>query len=51
MCCFFTVLVLVGPRAAILVWWVISTARWQAAFDNFFWAFLGFLFAPWTTLA
>ena len=51
MCCFFTALVLIGPRAAILVWWLISTARWQAAFDNFFWAFLGFIFAPWTTLA
>jgi hypothetical protein len=50
MCCFFTVLVFIGPRAAILVWWLISTARWEAAFSNFIWGFLGFLFAPWTTL-
>ena len=51
MCCFFTVLVLIGPRAAILVWWLIDFDRWRIAFDNFFWAFLGFLFLPWTTLA
>ena len=50
MCCFFTVLVFLGPRAAILVWWLIQPARWEAAFSSFWWAFLGFLFAPWTTL-
>jgi hypothetical protein len=50
MCCFFTVLVFIGPRAAILVWWLIDTDRWEAAFDSFFWAILGFIFAPWTTL-
>jgi len=51
MCCFFTTLVIIGPRAAILVWWLIDMDRWQRAFANGFWAFLGFLFAPWTTLA
>lgn len=50
MCCFLTVLVLIGPRAAILVWWLIDMDRWQRAIDNFFFAFLGFLFVPWTTL-
>jgi succinate dehydrogenase/fumarate reductase cytochrome b subunit len=50
MCCFFTVLVFIGPRAAILVWWLISPNRWEAAFDSFIWPFLGFIFAPWTTL-
>jgi len=50
MCCFFSVLVFLGPRAAILVWWIISPARWEAAFSSFFWALLGFIFAPWTTL-
>jgi hypothetical protein len=52
MCCFFTALVFVGPRAAVLVWWLISPARWAAAVgDHFFVAFLGFLFLPWTLLA
>lgn len=50
MCCFFTSLVLLGPRIAILVWWLMSPARWEAAFSSFWWSFFGFLFAPWTTL-
>jgi hypothetical protein len=50
MCCFFTALVFLGPRAAILIWWLISPGRWEAAFDSFIWPFLGFIFAPWTTL-
>ena len=50
MCCFFTVLVFIGPRAAILVWWLIDTDRWEIAFDNFIWAILGFIFVPWTTM-
>ncbi len=50
MCCFFTSLVLIGPRFAILVWWVVDQARWKAAFDNFFIAFVGFFLAPWTTM-
>jgi hypothetical protein len=51
MCCFFTALVIIGPRAAILVWWLYDMDRWQAAFANGFISFMGFLFAPWTTLA
>ena len=51
MCCFFATLLTLGPRAAILVWWLIDTARWEAAFSSFIWAFLGFIFLPWTTLA
>ena len=50
MCCLFTVLVVLGPRAAILVWWLIDQVRWNLAFDTFIWPFLGFLFLPWTTL-
>lgn len=51
MCCLFAAMVLIGPRAAILVWWLIDTVRWEAAFNNFFWAFAGFVVAPWTTLS
>ncbi len=50
MCCFFTTLVLLGPRAAILVWWLINPIRWQVTFDTFIWPLLGFIFLPWTTL-
>lgn len=50
MCCLITTLCLLGPRAAILVWWLLQPVRWQATFETFIWPFLGFLFAPWTTL-
>ncbi len=50
MCCFFTSLVLFGPRLAILVWWLLQPMRWSAAFEGFIWPLLGFLFLPWTTI-
>ena len=50
MCCLFASLVLVGPRLAILVWWIIDQARWDAAFDNFIVPLIGWLFVPWTTM-
>ena len=50
MCCIFTVLLFLGPRAGILIWWLIDSRRWQIAFDSFIWGFLGFIFVPWTTL-
>jgi hypothetical protein len=50
MCCFFTALVFLGPRAGILVWWLINPGRWAATFSNFIWPLLGFIFVPWTTL-
>ena len=50
MCCFFTTLLLLGPRAAILIWWLLQPVRWQAAFPSFIWPLLGFIFVPWTTL-
>ena len=39
-----------GPRAAILIWWLIDIDRWNAAFSNLIWPVVGFFFAPWTTL-
>jgi hypothetical protein len=50
MCCAIAFLFALGPRAAILVWWLFDQLRWAAAFDTFIWPFLGFLLAPWTTL-
>jgi hypothetical protein len=50
MCCFWTVLVFLGPRAGILIWWLIQPVRWQAAFTSFIWPLLGFIFVPWLTL-
>lgn len=50
MCCLFTTLLFLGPRAGILIWWLLDSVRWQLAFNSFIWAMLGFLFLPWTTL-
>ena len=50
MCCMFTVLLFFGPRFAIPIWWLVQPVRWQAAFSNFIWPLLGFIFAPWTTM-
>ncbi len=50
MCCIFTVLLFLGPRAGILIWWLINPVRWEVAFNSFIWALVGFIFVPWTTL-
>jgi len=51
MCCVLTTLALVGPRAAVVVWWFLNPLRFRTAFDSAMWPILGFLFLPWTTLA
>lgn len=49
-CCFITTLFLLGPRAVILIWWLVSPGRFGATFDTFIWPALGTIFVPWTTL-
>jgi len=51
MCCLFTILAILGPRALIFLWWLLEPLRWSAAFETFIFPFLGFLFLPWTTLS
>ncbi|HEX5038822.1 MAG TPA: hypothetical protein VFW95_01640 [Candidatus Limnocylindria bacterium] len=48
--CFFLTLLLLGPRAILLIWWIANPVLWAAAFGTFIWPLLGFLFLPWTTL-
>jgi hypothetical protein len=50
-CCAILVLVYLGPRAGILLWWLVEQERWDAAFNSFVWPALGFVVFPWTTLA
>jgi len=50
MCCLFSSLALLGPRFAILFWWLIDQARFDRAFDGFLLPFIGWLLAPWTTM-
>lgn len=50
MCCLAFVMVFLGPRVALLTWWLFGD-KVDAAFSTFIWPFLGLLFLPWTTLA
>jgi hypothetical protein len=49
-CCVLTVLLLAGPRAAIVIWWLVDQARFSNTFDNLILPLLGLIFLPWTTL-
>ena len=55
MCCFWTVLVFLGPRFASIIWWIANPVRWVgetsvSAFSSAIWPILGILFLPWATL-
>lgn len=50
MCCFFTTVLFLGPRAGVLIWWLIRPAYYQAVFRGVILPILGLIFAPWTTL-
>ncbi|MFN8534081.1 MAG: hypothetical protein U0556_11090 [Dehalococcoidia bacterium] len=50
MCCLFAVLVFLGPRVTLALWWLLDQARFNRVFDTFFLPVLGFLFLPFTTL-
>ena len=53
MCCFFTILLLLGPRVADIIWWIANPNRWVGAvgaFDSAIWPILGIIVLPWTTL-
>lgn len=50
MCCLISALFLFGPRAAIVVWWLLEPARWAESFDTAIWPIVGFLLLPWMTL-
>jgi hypothetical protein len=66
MCCLVTVLLLLGPRIALVAWWFMDSARFNLAFNTKAWAhpiflpfpwpfwawpLIGAIFVPWTTLA
>ena len=62
MCCVVTALILIGPRIAIVIWWLINSPRFREAFTTavwplyrtspfWIWPVLGTLFVPYTTLA
>ena len=50
MCCLYTILLLLGPRVANVIWWIANPGRWELAFNSVIWPILGIIFVPWTTL-
>lgn len=50
MCCALTVLIFLGPRAGIIIWYLLRPVYWQAAPGSIILPCLGFFFMPWTTL-
>jgi hypothetical protein len=50
MCCVFTILLLIGPRAAILFWWLLNPLRFDLAFNNWIVPLLTSIFLPWTMI-
>ena len=49
MCCLALSAGFIGPRFALLLWWIFGD-KVDAAFSSFIWPLLGLLFLPWTTL-
>ena len=50
MCCILTVMTFLGPRVAVLIWWLVDWSYWSAAYSTAFWPIIGIIFAPWMTL-
>ena len=62
MCCVISILLVFGSRLAIIVWWLLDSARFTLAarslnqalsinLAGWVWGLLGLIFIPWTTLA
>jgi hypothetical protein len=50
-CCFFVILVFLGPRAGILIWWLVNPQLWARAFpQTWITPLLGSIFLPWVTM-
>jgi hypothetical protein len=50
MCCLVLTAGFIGPRIALLIWWIFGD-RVELAFHSWVWPLLGLFFLPWTTLA
>ena len=48
--CLLLVILFLGPRFGMFVYWLAWPARWELAFDGWLAPLIGFVLAPWTTL-
>ena len=47
--CLFVLAAAISPRLGTIILWLF-TDRMEIAFNSFWWALVGFIFLPWTTL-
>lgn len=47
----YAALLMLGPRAAGILWWLFDPTRWNLVFSTWLIPLLGIIFLPWTTLA
>lgn len=50
MCCVISTLIFLGPRAGLLIWWLINPSRFSLVYTNLILPILGTIFLPVTTL-
>jgi hypothetical protein len=50
MCCLALITLGLGPRIALVIWWIFGD-KVDLAFSTWVWPLLGIIFLPWTTLA
>jgi len=50
MCCVISSLFFLGPRAGLLVWWLVNPGRFSMVYNNLLLPLIGTIFLPITTL-
>jgi hypothetical protein len=50
MCCVISSIFFLGPRAGLLIWWLVNPVRFTTVYSNLILPILGTIFLPLTTL-
>ena len=50
MCCVISALFFIGPRAGLLIWWLLKPGRFNMVYNNLLLPLIGTIFLPVTTL-
>jgi len=50
MCCVVSTIFFLGPRAGLLIWWLVNPARFTLVYNSLILPILGTIFLPVTTL-
>jgi len=50
MCCVISSIFFIGPRAGLLIWWLVNPGRFHMVYSNLLLPIIGTIFLPITTL-